>query len=109
MKPVDIRPVGETEVLMTWEDEHRSLYSYHYLRFQCPCAGCKDEHTGKRLIHSKDIPVAIKSSEILPVGRYALRFQFSDGHVTGIYSFAYLREICPCTKCQIAHPPVINL
>ena len=29
------------------------------------------------------------------VGTYALRFGFSDGHATGIYSFEWLRRICP--------------
>jgi DUF971 family protein len=29
------------------------------------------------------------------VGNYALKIQFSDGHDSGIFSFAYLREICP--------------
>jgi DUF971 family protein len=32
------------------------------------------------------------------VGGYALRVEFSDGHDTGIYSFNYLREICPEAK-----------
>jgi DUF971 family protein len=27
------------------------------------------------------------------VGRYALNFHFSDGHDTGIFSFAYLRQL----------------
>lgn len=39
-------------------------------------------------------PLAIE-----PVGRYALRFQWSDGHATGIYTFEYLRELCPCPSC----------
>jgi DUF971 family protein len=32
-------------------------------------------------------------SSISIVGRYALNFQFSDGHETGIYSFQYLRDL----------------
>jgi len=35
-----------------------------------------------------------------PVGQYAVRFVFSDGHSIGIYSFEYLCEICPCAECQ---------
>ena len=33
------------------------------------------------------------------VGNYALQIDFNDGHTTGIYSFDYLRTICPCEDC----------
>jgi DUF971 family protein len=29
-----------------------------------------------------------------------VRFEWSDGHNTGIYSYEYLRAICPCETCQ---------
>jgi DUF971 family protein len=33
------------------------------------------------------------------VGNYALQIDFNDGHATGIFSFDYLRTICPCPEC----------
>ena len=36
------------------------------------------------------------------VGNYALQIDFSDGHTTGIYSYDYLRTICPCEECAKA-------
>ncbi|MEK7316525.1 MAG: gamma-butyrobetaine hydroxylase-like domain-containing protein, partial [Candidatus Eisenbacteria bacterium] len=36
------------------------------------------------------------------VGQYALHFDWSDGHTTGIYSYDYLRRICPCDACLSA-------
>jgi DUF971 family protein len=33
------------------------------------------------------------------VGRYALGFDFSDGHNTGIYPFEVLRDLCRCPTC----------
>ena len=33
------------------------------------------------------------------VGNYALQIDFNDGHATGIFSFDYLRTICPCQEC----------
>jgi DUF971 family protein len=33
------------------------------------------------------------------IGNYAIGFEFSDAHATGIYSFDCLREICPCEAC----------
>jgi DUF971 family protein len=39
----------------------------------------------------------IKQAEV--VGRYALNFQWSDGHGEGIYTFDFLRGICQCESC----------
>jgi DUF971 family protein len=33
------------------------------------------------------------------VGNYAIELRWQDGHSTGIYSFEYLRSLCPCTHC----------
>jgi DUF971 family protein len=33
------------------------------------------------------------------VGKYAIRFQWNDGHELGIYSWDFLREYCPCEAC----------
>lgn len=99
MQPVDIRNIGETEVLFTWDDGHRSLYSYEFLRLNCPCAGCRDEWTGRRLIKLSDIRKDIKPLQSMPVGRYALKYAWNDHHDTGIYGFDFLRQICPCGAC----------
>jgi DUF971 family protein len=32
------------------------------------------------------------------VGNYALQLNWSDGHNSGIYSWQFLRELCPCEK-----------
>lgn len=36
------------------------------------------------------------------VGNYAIQITFSDGHFTGIFSYDYLRTICPCEECARA-------
>lgn len=95
----DIRPVGDQELLLTWEDGHRSLYSFFYLRFLCPCAGCVDEHTGRQTLQKEMISENIRTVDFTPVGLYAVKFRWNDGHQTGIYSFEYLRRICPCEIC----------
>jgi DUF971 family protein len=33
------------------------------------------------------------------VGQYALQLSFASGHATGIYTFRYLRRLCPCPEC----------
>lgn len=86
-----------------WADGHRSHYEFAYLRDRCPCAVCNDER-GRRptMAGAGELPlykarVTVRAAS--PVGHYAVQFDFSDGHATGIYSFAYLREICPCERC----------
>jgi DUF971 family protein len=37
-----------------------------------------------------------------PVGNYAIRINWSDGHSSGIYSHEHFRKICPCAECQAA-------
>ena len=37
--------------------------------------------------------------KIAVVGRYALNPVWGDGHESGIYTYQYLRELCPCAQC----------
>ena len=99
MKPLDMRGVGDREFLITWEDSHRSLYTFEDLRANCPCASCVDEITGSCRIVRNRIAADIRPLETEPVGNYGIRFRWSDGHHTGIYSFGWLRELCPCKIC----------
>jgi prepilin-type processing-associated H-X9-DG protein len=107
---------------ITWADGHASHYDFAYLREACPCAMCNDERQKKAAGQEKekqlkkenpalgDAPVL--SSPLLPmykpkltaksahaVGNYALQIDFNDGHATGIFSFDYLRTVCPCEEC----------
>ena len=63
------------------------------------CASCVDEMTGARKVPRGSIPAGLERVSVAPVGNYALHFGWSDGHTTGIYSFEYLRSLCPCPKC----------
>ena len=107
---------------ITWSDGHSSHYEFAYLREQCPCAMCNDEREKKAERQRKDeqlkkentaqTAVPALDSPLLPmfkpklsarsahaVGNYALQIDFNDGHATGIYSFDFLRTICPCQDC----------
>src|SRR3989338_8558443 len=106
MKPVNYRLVGNNEFLINWLDGHRSLYGVRALRCLCPCAQCVDELTGKRILDSDKIPADLSFQKVETIGLYALRFLWSDGHSTGIYSFDWLRAACPCSKCS--QSPVKN-
>jgi DUF971 family protein len=47
---------------------------------------------------------ALKMLSAAPVGNYAIRIDWSDGHKTGIYSYEHFRRICPCDECAGAAP-----
>ena len=91
--PTKIKKVSPGELLIQWADGHESHYVAPQLRGMCPCASCKDEMTGIRIILPIHIPDTLEFRRIELVGQYALQFVWSDGHRTGIYSFDYLRGL----------------
>lgn len=88
------------ELRITWSDGHVSRYGYRTLRRHCPCAMCVHEWTGEKLLDPSRVSAEIFPKEIAQVGAYALRFTWSDGHMTGIYTFAFLRSLCECDACS---------
>ena len=54
---------------------------------ECRCAGCVDEMTGVRTLDVNGVPKDIAITDMRLVGHYAVKFVFSDGHDTGIYSW----------------------
>jgi len=120
-KPADVRVYVSTGagVDITWADGHSSHYNFDYLRDACPCASCNEERRKKAEMEEKmgavaggGLPPSLPMFKPKPkaraahaVGHYALQIDFTDGHSTGIYSFEYLREICPCDACRAEHRP----
>jgi DUF971 family protein len=93
---------GNNTLAIHWSDGHESAYPYRYLRSKCPCAGCRETAPvaeqavgGLPILGQK--PLHPERAEL--VGRYALQIYWSDSHSSGIYTFAYLRTLCPCTDC----------
>lgn len=90
-------------IRIDWTDGHRSEYSLRWLRDRCPCASCTGAH-GAIPAEAAPSPFqmykpALRLEDAQPVGTYAIQLRWNDGHSTGIYSFDYLREICPCPLC----------
>ncbi len=98
--PKHIEAPDSRSVRIVWRDGHESLYGNQYLRLSCPCAACVNEWTGERTIRESDVPMEIRPVSWHLVGNYALSVGFSDGHDTGIYSFEFLRDHCPCPSCH---------
>ena len=95
-----------------WADGHRSKWSFAWLREACPCATCVEERTQES---RKPGQPKAKPANVLPmytppakpasahaVGRYAIQFNWLDGHSGGIYSWEYLRRSCQCQECTFA-------
>jgi len=97
--PVEITQDPPGHLGITWDDGHRGRYAYRTLRERCPCALCVDEWTGEGRLDPSKVPDDIHPREVGRVGAYALKFTWSDGHLTGIYTFKFLREICECDAC----------
>ncbi|MBI5878600.1 MAG: DUF971 domain-containing protein [Chloroflexi bacterium] len=85
-----------------WMDGHISQYDFDYLRRKCPCAECRPWIHGAAPVGAVPDSVKTASGDIAGpqhvqfVGSYAVTIQFADGHGAGIYTWPYLREICPC-------------
>ena len=90
-----------------WSDGHESLHPYKSLRNACPCAGCKEEaHKPPnpfRILKPSEI-APLEVTQIDPVGRYAYRITWADGHNTGIFRLDYIRSLCQCPNCLPGKP-----
>jgi DUF971 family protein len=99
--PEEVRRQPETATLrMTWSDGHIGEYPFAYLRGWCPCAECQGHGGDKRYVHAANTELG----SVAIVGKYALSFRWGDGHETGIYTYRYLRELCPCESCVQRRP-----
>lgn len=92
---------------ITWNDGHASVYPLRYVRAECPCAGCRTEREEAKsnpfhVVSGSVTPASITVADVEPVGRYGMRIVWKDGHATGIYTFEYMRGICPCAACKSA-------
>lgn len=98
INPVEIKQGENNQLIIRWQDEHESTYACAFLRKKCRCALCVDEWTGQATLNPADIDENVRPIQIQGVGRYGIRIDWNDGHNAGIYTFKFLREICPC--CQ---------
>src|SRR5437867_9199396 len=90
MRPLDIQQIGE-ELAIKWEDGSESFVALEKLRRHCPCAGCKGEvDVLGKVYKGPDRPLTALAFQLrgfTPIGGYAIRPVWADGHTTGIYSF----------------------
>lgn len=94
-QPSNIQLIG-TELCILWDDGSESYFTSEFLRKHSPSA----QNIGEKDIFGnqyggngpKEFPgVTLLSWDI--IGNYAIRPSFSDGHSSGIYSWAYLKDL----------------
>lgn len=89
--PVDLAFDRETRVLrIAYDDGAAFAIGFELLRVESPSAEVQG-HGGQKVIVRDKRDVGV--NDAFPVGRYAVRIVFDDGHDTGIYSWAYLRKL----------------
>ena len=106
IRPAKVRvdQTGGTGMRIEWRDGHVSEWNFAWLRAACPCATCHEERDreGRAPGAAKAKPTSLlpmyeappRPVEVTPVGKYALRFKWNDGHEAGLYSWDYLRNVC---------------
>ena len=91
-KPSAIKLRRASRVLeVTFDDGANYSLPFELLRIYSPSAEVRGHGDGQRILQTGKKHVNVASIE--PVGNYAIRLSFDDGHNTGIYAFDYLREM----------------
>ena len=91
-QPESINLHQKSRILEIAFDDGQSFeLSCEFLRVHSPSAEVKGHGPGQSVLQTGKEKVSIK--EIEPVGHYAVKLIFDDGHETGLYSWAYLYEL----------------
>lgn len=90
--PVEIRlDPSRARLTIAYDDGRTDNLDAEYLRVESPSAEVQGHTPDQKVIQAGKRGVTI--SAVAPVGTYAVRLTFSDGHSTGIYSWPYLRKL----------------
>ncbi|MES1167584.1 MAG: DUF971 domain-containing protein [Oleiharenicola lentus] len=93
--PTDIQLIG-TEVAIRWDDGKESFITFATLRAASPSAEVRGERDIFGTQYGGEAPRDYRGVEVKGwerVGNYAIRFDFSDGHRTGLYTYEMLRKL----------------
>jgi DUF971 family protein len=93
-------------MLVKWNDGHEGRNTFFTLRWNCPCAACNGEMglKGRLDFIDKLSPDEFVLTSLEPVGLYALKPTWKDGHDTGLYTYDWLRALCECEVCMRENP-----
>jgi len=90
--PSEVRLLTASRTLeLAYDDGQRFSLPCEYLRVYSPSAEVRGHGPGQEVLQVGKQHVAITAVE--PVGHYALKLVFDDGHDSGLYSWDYLYEL----------------
>jgi DUF971 family protein len=90
--PTEIRLRKQSRVLdVAFGETERYSLPFEYLRVHSPSAEVQGHGPGQATLVLGKQQVMITAVE--PIGQYAVRLVFDDGHDTGLYTWKYLREL----------------
>lgn len=93
--PSNIQMIGD-EIAIAWSDGAESYLRHDLLRRASPSAETQGERDVLGNRYGGGGKADFSGVRVLgwePIGNYALRFEFSDGHRTGLYTYDYLRRL----------------
>jgi DUF971 family protein len=91
-RPTDIKLRSRSRLIeVTFDSGERFELPFEYLRVYSPSAEVRGHGPGQETLQIGKHEVGITKVE--PVGNYAVRLVFDDGHDTGLYTWAYLHEL----------------
>lgn len=82
---------AERRLVVAFDDGTNASLPAEYLRVESPSAEVQGHGAGQKITVPGKHAVGIAALE--PVGNYAVRILFDDGHDTGIFTWRYLREL----------------
>ena len=79
---------GSRRLELVFDDGSRFELPFEFLRVHSPSAEVRGHGPGQEVLQlgKRDVEVV----DVQPVGSYAIRLVFSDGHDSGLYSWDYL-------------------
>lgn len=90
--PTEIRlNPDKNDLSVAFDDGSRFTFSAEFLRVLSPSAEVQGHSADQRVTVPGKKDVLVKAIE--PIGNYAVRIVFNDGHDTGLYSWDYLHEL----------------
>ena len=90
--PTEVRLRTRSRVLeVAYGPDERYELPFEYLRVYSPSAEVRGHGPGQETLQLGKHEVGVRAVE--PVGRYAVRIVFDDGHDTRLYTWGYLREL----------------
>jgi DUF971 family protein len=91
-KPIDIKLHQKSRLLeIVFDDNTDCMLSCEFLRVYSPSAEVRGHGIGQEVLQTAKEDVNIVGIE--PIGNYAVKLIFSDGHDTGLYSWEYLHDL----------------